>query len=106
LTTTAVALAGGLRTALPARSKLWLAAVIASLVAFQGLGFRIAQAAVGADGPILLSSAGLVAVLAAILAAWVWQSKRLAGDAALPPAIYVHLLNAGALRAAGTGEAK
>ena len=45
-----------------------------------------------------------IALAALFLVAWLLQAARMARGAALPPALYVRLLNAGALRATRTGD--
>ena len=85
------------------RGRIALGLACAGLVALYAGALRITHAALGPDAPALLPTPALLAVLAGFLGAWVWQQRRGAGGLPLPPALYVRLLNAGALAAPSTG---
>lgn len=68
------------------------ALAISGLFVLNIAGLALAHAAVGADGQPLIPPAGLVLLLAGLLAAWCWQLR----SPSLPPRLYVRLLNAGA----------
>ena len=93
LATALVTLIAGLRSRLPLRARLGIGLVVAALIAFHGAGLRVMQAGLGPDAPALLPPGALFALLAGFLAAWVWQVCR--RSTPLPPALYIHLLNAG-----------
>jgi len=104
---TAIAtLSAGFLSRATLRAGLPVAALIFGLVAMHAAGLAIAGAAVGPDAPALLPDWSLLAILGAFLAAWLWQHQRQSTGRTLPPALYVHLLNAGSLRPAAYGEAK
>lgn len=72
----------------------WQAALIVPLLAALQIGGLAAMRALGlTDGALPLPAWALDALLGAVLAGWVWQSRR----GALPPRLYVRLLNAGSL---------
>ena len=87
------------------RTKLSFLLLIAALVAFHTVGLSIAHSAVGADAQALLPNWVLLALLATFLGCWVWQQHRLLSGAGLPARLFVHLINAGALKATRKGEA-
>ena len=97
LATAIAMLAGAMQGDGSVRGKLVLALSCAGLMALYAGGLRIAHAVLGPDAPALLPAPALIALLAAFLGTWVWQQRRFAGAASLPPALYVRLLNAGAL---------
>ncbi len=99
-------LAASLRPPLPLRERLGLVAGLGLLALLQGGGLVLAHAAAGPDGPALLPGWSLVAILAAFLGGWAWQQHRLGRGRALPPPLYVRLLNAGALTPALSGDRK
>lgn len=103
--TATATLIAALRAEAPLWSKGTLVVGLAALAASHVFGLGLAEAAVGADGPPLLSTGPLLAILAVFLGGWVWQQHRLNGPGALPLPLYVHLLNAGAIRAPLKGEA-
>ncbi len=106
LATAAVTLTGSIGGGLSARASFPLTGFLVALGAVNLLGLGIAAAAVGRDGPVLLDPWGNLAVLAILLGAWTWQGFRQARGTILPPAFYIYLLNAAALRTAGTGQPK
>ena len=65
------------------------------------LGLGLLGALIGHDGPAILPPPALIALLAAFLALWVWQSR----SRRLPIALYVFFMNTGALATPSTGEA-
>lgn len=106
----ALALATGLATLIgvlqgagSAKGKGSLMLPFAGLVALYVGALWATSAALGPDGPILLPAPALLCLLAGFLGTWIWQQRLLAGASPLPPALYVHLLNAGALAAPTKG---
>lgn len=91
---------------LPRRAGLSIAGLLAALAGLYALGFTLVHVAAGLDGPVLLSPPATIALLAAFLGSWVWQSRRMEQGKPLPPALYVHLLNSGALATDTTGDAQ
>ncbi len=87
------------------RTKLLLLLLLAALAAFHSVGLSIAHSAVGADADALLPNWMLLALLATFLGCWVWQQHRLSSGAGLPARLFVHLINAGALKPVRIGEA-
>ena len=104
--TAASALVAALGGKTPTRAKMTALLALAALIAFHAAGLTLAAMAVGADATPLLPGWGLLALLLAFLSAWTWQQHRLASGRGLPLPLYVRLINAGALPATGTGEAK
>lgn len=102
---TAAATMGAIASArLRVRSRLALAGWLTGLLAAHLAGFEVAKAAMPlSTGPMLSPLAALL-LLAAFLGGWLWQARRIAGAHPLPAALYVRLLNAGALAPAGTGD--
>ncbi|MDR7103628.1 proton-conducting transporter membrane subunit [Croceicoccus sp. BE223] len=87
-----------------AGSRVAITAMLIGLALLHLLGFELARDALAfADAP-LISPTLAVIVLAAFLGGWIWQSRRIATRSALPPALYVHLLNAGMLRPLASGD--
>ncbi|WP_353229055.1 proton-conducting transporter membrane subunit [Novosphingobium sp.] len=76
-------------------------ALVAGLIGGNVLGLALCHAVLGADAPTLLSTPALIALIAGFLGVWAWQAQR----RALPAAIYVHLINSGALNSARAGDA-
>lgn len=103
LATALATLAASLAGRLALRAKLTLVAALAALALFHAAGLTLAHAAAGADGPALLPDWALLALLVAFLGGWVWQQHRLATGRGLPLWLYVHLINAGALRTPAKG---
>lgn len=97
LAATLAALTGILQSRGSARSKVTLALACGGLVALYGGALRVTHAALGPDAPALLPTPALLLLLAGFLGTWVWQQWRFSRAIPLPPALYVHLLNAGAL---------
>ncbi len=87
------------------RTKLSFLLLMAALAAFHTVGLSIAHSAVGADAQALVPNWALLALLATFLGCWVWQQHRLLSGAGLPARLFVHLINAGALKATRKGEA-
>jgi NADH:ubiquinone oxidoreductase subunit 5 (subunit L)/multisubunit Na+/H+ antiporter MnhA subunit len=79
-------------------------AAIAALAAFHSAGLALTGLALGHDAAPLLPGWALLGLLVVFLAAWVWQQARLSAGKGLPLPLYVHLINAGALPAAITGD--
>lgn len=73
---------------------------LAGLAILHGFGFSLAQTTVGQDAASPVPAALLAGLLAAFLGCWVWQQSMLARKTPLPAALYVRLLNAGALQPA------
>lgn len=106
LATAASTLVAALAGRAPVRTKATLVLALAGLIAFHAAGLALAGMAVRANGAALLPEWGLLALLALFLGLWAWQQRRIATGHGLPLPLYVHLINAGALPAAGQGEAK
>lgn len=88
----------------PVRTKLTLLAMLAALIAFHGAGLALAGMAIGTDAAPVVPERVLLALLVVFLGAWAWQQQRVSTGRGLPLALYVHLVNAGTLPAAGKGE--
>ena len=73
----------------------------ALLIGAHMLGLGLMGTLIGHDGPAILPPPALIALLAAFLALWVWQSR----SRRLPIALYVFFMNTGALATPSTGEA-
>ncbi len=106
LATAVATLVAALGGRVPVRVKGMLVLALAVLIAFHGAGLALAARAVGADGTPLVPEWALLALLAIFLGAWVWQQQRVSSGRGLPLPLYVHLINAGTLPAAGKGEAQ
>lgn len=106
LATAAATLIASLSGRLPLRAKVGLLLTVGALIAFHGAGLMVAGAALGPDAQPFVPAWALLVLLVAFLGGWVWQQQRAASGRGLPLRVYVHLINAGALPATGTGEAK
>lgn len=104
IATAMTALVACLGSVLALRARLTLVAALGLLIAFHTAGLALARFVAGPDAPALVPGWALLTLLGAFLGAWVWQQSRLAQGTALPPRIYVHLINAGALPVAGKGD--
>lgn len=104
--TAATTLFANVNERLPFRARLSLIGLLAVLIAFHGVGLAIAHWAVDAGAQPLIAPWQLVLLLTVLLSAWVWQDRHLSEGRSLHPAIYVKLLNAGALKSAPLGESK
>jgi NAD(P)H-quinone oxidoreductase subunit 5 len=102
-TATLVASLGG---NISVRSKLVLLLILAALIILHGSGLIVARLLIGETATPLVPNWALLLLLVAFLGAWTWQQQRVASGRGLPLRLYVHLINAGALPAAGNGEAK
>lgn len=102
-TATLVASLGG---NIPVRSKLVLLLILAALIILHGSGLMVAGLVIGEAATPLMPNWALLLLLVVFLGAWTWQQQRVSTGRGLPPRLYVHLINAGALPAAGNGEAK
>lgn len=98
LATALATMAAGLRSELAPRARLGMALLILILIGFHAAGLGAMQSWLGPDGAALLPSWALFALLGTFLGGWVWQQWR--QSAPLPPALYIHLLNAGSAPAA------
>lgn len=96
-------LSGALQGGGSARDKGLLALFCAGLVALYAGALWITHTALGPDGPALLPAPALLGLLAGFLGTWIVQQRLLAGAMPIPPALYVYLLNAGALASSATG---
>lgn len=106
LATGLATLAAALQGPAPPRGKIALALSCIGLVALYAGALHITHAAMRPDAPALLPPSALLALLAGFLGAWVWQQRLLSGAAPLPRALYVHLLNSGALAMPAKGAAQ
>ncbi|MDT0575969.1 proton-conducting transporter membrane subunit [Croceicoccus sp. F390] len=95
--TACAALAMNMRAKLTMKAQLTQALVIAGLIAFYVLGLLVAGLVVDANSLFLLPSWVPLAILVVFLAFWLWQQQILRNGTPLPPRLYIHLLNAGAL---------
>lgn len=78
----------------PNRLRLTLLAVAA--IAFHGIGYAVTEGILNVEGPPLLSGFAELLLVAAFLAAWVWQQHRVVQGSSIHPRLYVRLINAGA----------
>jgi NADH:ubiquinone oxidoreductase subunit 5 (subunit L)/multisubunit Na+/H+ antiporter MnhA subunit len=101
LATGAVTLGAGLGSAMPTRARWAAVALLIGIGTSDLAGLWLADITVGHDGPRLIGGWMLTGLLAAFLGGWAWQARR----PSLHPRLYVHLLNAGALRGAFHGDA-
>lgn len=99
-------LAAALGGEVPIRAKMILVLTLGALIAFHGGGLALAAMAIGPNAPPLLPDLGLLALLIVFLGGWTWQQQRVATARGLPLPLYVFLINAGTLPAAGKGEVK
>lgn len=106
LATAISALVATLGGNVPKRAKAILVLTVIALIGLHGAGLAIAGMAIGANAAPIVPDWLLLALLVVFLTAWGWQQQRIATGRGLPLALYVHLINAGALRAKGNGEAK
>ena len=106
LATAVSTLVASLGGKLPMRAKVTLMLTLAALIAFHSAGLALAGMAVGADAAALVPGWALLALLIVFLGAWAWQQQRVSTGRGLPLPLYVHLINAGTLPAAGKGEEK
>lgn len=106
LATAFATLIASLRGKVPVRAKLMLLLAIAALITFHSAGLIVAGMAIGEDAPPLVPDWVLFTLLLVFLGAWAWQQQRISTSRGLPLRLYVHLINAGALPAAGNGEEK
>jgi NADH:ubiquinone oxidoreductase subunit 5 (subunit L)/multisubunit Na+/H+ antiporter MnhA subunit len=106
IATAGATLASAVRSASGLRTRLSLLVLVAALVGFHGAGLAVVAAVSRPDGPALVPAPLLIALAALFLAAWVWQQRALALGRPLPRRLYIHMLNAGALRAAPAGDAQ
>lgn len=86
------------------RARARLLGLVAALIAAKAAGLFLVASLYEAHAEPLLPSPLLIALAALFLVAWLLQAARMARGAALPPALYVRLLNAGALPAPRTGD--
>ena len=86
------------------RARARLVGLVTALIAANAAGLLLIRSLYGAHAEPLLPSPLLIALAVLFLVAWLFQSARIARGAALPPALYVRLLNAGALRATRIGD--
>jgi len=86
------------------RARARLVGLVAALIAANAAGLLLIASLYEAHAEPLLPSPLLFALAALFLVAWLLQAARKARGAALPPALYVRLLNAGALPAPRTGD--
>ncbi|MDE2410299.1 MAG: hypothetical protein KGM18_00845 [Sphingomonadales bacterium] len=93
--TGAAVLVGRLRADGPVALRTILLLAVAGLAAIQTIGLALVHAVAPPDGAAVLSPGAILALLAALLGLWVWQQRRQAAGASLPPHLYVRLLNAG-----------
>lgn len=88
----------------PMRAKVTLLLSLAGLIIFHSAGLALAGMAIGTDAAPLAPAWVLLALLIVFLGTWAWQQQRISTGRGLPLPLYVHLINAGALPAAGKGE--
>ena len=100
LVTALATLTGAMQGTGSAGGKVALVLTWLGLVAPYAGALLITHAALGPDAPALLSAPALLALLAGFLGTWIWQQEQIARATSLPPALYVRLLNAGALATA------
>ena len=100
--TALAALGGTVQAPLLPGGRLATGALVAALAGAYLAGLTLIGRALGPDGPAVLPAPALIALVAAFLGLWVWQARR----PTLPAALYVHLLNAGALAPAPAGDAQ
>jgi NAD(P)H-quinone oxidoreductase subunit 5 len=103
--TGSVALIANLRRELSIGNMLLLGVDIGSLSAVHAGGLYLALQAAGPDGPCVVPPAAVMALLPVFLVFWAWQQGAVLGSRSIPSAIYVKLVNAGALRPAAKGDA-
>lgn len=86
------------------RARAGLVGLVTALIAANAAGLLLIGSLYQAHAEPLLPSPLLIAIAALFLVAWLFQAARMARGAALPPALYVRLLNAGSLPAHRTGD--
>jgi NADH:ubiquinone oxidoreductase subunit 5 (subunit L)/multisubunit Na+/H+ antiporter MnhA subunit len=104
LATAVSTLVASLGGKVPMRAKVTLMLTLAALIVLHSAGLALAGMAIGPDAAPLVPEWVLVALLVVFLGAWAWQQNRVSTGRGLPLPLYVHLINAGALPAAGKGE--
>ena len=87
-----------------AKSRLILSGVLAGLVGVYVLGFAAVSLVFPRAEAALLTPRASTVLLAVFLACWAWQSFQIGRQRPLPAALYVRLLNAGALDPVTTGD--
>lgn len=98
IATAAASLRAGVKDKLALSSRLSLTGTVAVLVGFHAAGLVLIGAAFSPVPAPLLPAGALLALTGGFLALWVWQERRQAAAVALPPGLYVRLLNAGTIR--------
>jgi hypothetical protein len=83
-----------LPASVPNRMRLTLLAV--AVIAFHSIGYAVTEGILDMEGSPLLSGFAELLLVAAFLAAWVWQQHRVAQGSSIHPRLYVWLINAGA----------
>jgi formate hydrogenlyase subunit 3/multisubunit Na+/H+ antiporter MnhD subunit len=106
LATAVAALAASLGAKVSMRAKLALLMTLVALIAFHSGGLALAGLMIDEDAAPLMPNWALLTLLVVFLGAWTWQQQRISTGIGLPLRLYVHLINAGALPAAGNGEKK
>lgn len=106
LATAVSTLVASLGGKLPMRTKVTLMLTLAGLISFHTAGLALTGMAIGTDAAPLVPGWALLALLIVFLGAWAWQQQRISTGRGLPLPLYVHLINAGTLSAAGKGEEK
>ena len=85
-------------------SRLKLALAVFCLAVVHALGFGAAQTLLDRPDAPLLSPVLAIVLLVFFLGVWTWQSHRIERRRALPPLLYVRLLNAGNLPTTASGD--
>lgn len=106
LATAIATLAASLGAKVSVRAKLALLLTLAALIAFHSGGLVLAGLMIDGDAAPLVPNWALLTLLVVFLGTWSWQQQRVSIGIGLPLRLYVHLINAGALPAAGNGEKK
>lgn len=88
------------------KARLVLLAAVAALLGFHVLGYALVHILQPGEAAPLLPPFAILLLLACFLASWWWQALRMERGNSLPPALYVRLLNAGALAPATVGESR